>query len=520
MCVVEIVTFPKPKNWNAPATVYFHYQPSDISVVPVLVSTPSKVESFTDRFYDNDGKLEQNGLWLSKRNGDWRLKFITELDGSCILFSQVLEEAAIIEAELSNFGICLANVLPTSKPILTLSFKTDAGIIDLARFRDDTFYPVMAHRVEFGQPQLDGNQLTMSRTTSKLFALKNMDVLDVSNPSLSTITLGQLPPAALYHVPGFTSDEWNHSILSWFLPSAKVTKLCAHTDARAHFAKLIVPMCVGAVFDPVALFEMDRDAPCVQELKKILAERDSGLLDVETSVNEWVIKLFEGAFEPSVEAVAFSSLPKSMAQVWPKLHRQLRKLIEDHDVLPEEICGALGLLCDDTVEKMLAYRGCNMRIPELEDLKLEDNVRMQFVRAAADKISLLMLGSIKDMTPRGKARRLVNSSPARRHSDVLSVDLTAFYATCSACPYGVDSELTSAVQDQLLAQVLTRGDSGNCDEDGCVRYGPYDIPHELRDLIRQIKELEGFDVYVNVLHIVPWMSPCPIDQKLAFLGLP
>lgn len=205
-------------------------------------------------------------MTLSKRGDRWRLKIVTEIpDQSELLVSQVTDDVPTICKELQHHGCDLTDVRPTTDPILTLRAWTTAGVVDVARL--GTYYPVLA--VQEPVPadgvfdSLENRPVPpfpARKTPSKLFAFRK------STATVGTLTVDELPPAMLCHIPDVPSKVWDRSILSQFLPKSVVSKLCARSPRQFLQRKVIAEFGANGTDGVVTALSMDPHAACVKNL--------------------------------------------------------------------------------------------------------------------------------------------------------------------------------------------------------------------------------------------------------------
>eukprot|EP00040_Diaphanoeca_grandis_P040112 m.261284 g.261284 ORF g.261284 m.261284 type:complete len:938 (-) comp41798_c0_seq1:217-3030(-) len=514
-----------------------HYQPQNSKVLELL-SSPGKVEVFTDQFYDLGGYLEKKGVWLSRRDGQWRLKYVEPFNNErfvdTVLVTHVITHIPDIEKtikkvfESSKEKVTLEHMKPTCESIFTLRVTTNSGIIDLARLPNKEYYAVMARCVltDPSSPPFCFNDAVP--TPSKLFALRMCSNTDVKSPT--TIPIEELPmPILRYlrHTSGLAMRLWNRSVLSAFLPEPRFSKY-VETDGQDKFLnRLLAWVDDESPFEHlVSALHMKHDAKAVQELDKKVKEfnampirgEKSSRMTLEVVVATWMDQLFEGVFEPFYDGL--NPLPdESPAQAWPKIHKKLMIIIDvdKRAVLPEEICEVIGVECDYNVRRLLKGRGFQLRIPDVAN-----HVRTRFVSAVRDNMRLLQFGNIKDTTPRGKARRFVSNwsftSNVNESNPIVSVEFKALDSAFA----DNDSQCT----DQLFVLLHTDGVIGSPAQDSPtgtnIMHGPHNAPKELQDLIAQLRAIDAFKLHVNVRHIVPWMldvgnqpvppNQCPVDQ--------
>lgn len=301
--LIPILAKPKRAPWGD-VILYNHYRPNDPGVVLSALSSPSQIEVFTDTFYDADGKLEQNSLWLSRRGDRWRLKLVIEIpDQTELMLSQVTEDETAIRKELKKLEIDLENV-PTTASILTLRVTTKNGIVDVARLQDGTYYPVMAiqepvvcHSDGAFNPDEALNRAALkfsaSKTPSKLFAFRGPSV---PASKLLTLSVDELPLAMLHRIPDVPKKVWNKRILSQFLPETTASRLCARNARQSLEKNLIAEIQANGIEGAIRALSMDRRAACVMNLVRRLRSSRRGPL--RGTVRKWIKQVFGGQFEP------------------------------------------------------------------------------------------------------------------------------------------------------------------------------------------------------------------------------
>ena len=291
----------KPPPWND-GILYNHCRPNDPGVVLSALASPSEVEVFTDVIHDANGKLEASNLWLPQRGDRWRLKIVTVIRGqSELLVSQVTDDMPTIHEELERHGCDLTDVAPIASVILTIRAKTTAGVVDVARLPDGTCCPVLA--VQEPMPPdgvFDGVDnrpvppFSARKAPSKLFAVREKPAATAS--TLWTLTVDELPPAMLCHISNVPSKVWNRSILSQFLPTSVVSRLCARSPRRSLQKKVISEFGANGIAGVIAALSMDPHAPCVKNLAQCLGSKQRG--PPRRAVRWWTKLLFDGTFEP------------------------------------------------------------------------------------------------------------------------------------------------------------------------------------------------------------------------------
>ena len=278
------------------------------------LASPSEVEVFSDVFYDANGelpKLEASNLWLSQRGDRWRLKIVTEIPGqSELLVSQVTDDMPTIRKELERHGCDLTDVAPVTSPMLTIRAKTTAGVVDVARLPDGTYYPVLAVQepvppdgVFDGVDNRPVPPFSARKTPSKLFAFRENSAATAI--TLWTLTIDELPAAMLCHIPDVPSKVWNRSILSQFLPKSVVSRLCARSPRQSLQKKVISEFGANGIAGVIAALSMDPHAACVKNLAQCLGSKQRG--PPRRAVRRWIKLLFDGTFVPCCRGDRFGT---------------------------------------------------------------------------------------------------------------------------------------------------------------------------------------------------------------------
>lgn len=288
----------KSKPWDELYT-FGHYQLADRSDLATILEFPSRIDAFTDVFYDDENsRLGTKNVFVSKRNDQWRLEF-SKAYNDCLgenWATQLVEGKSKVQTELRRYQLNLSSLTASGLNLFTLRVTTAVGVVDITRLPNGAFYPVMvvpwcspSPHVRVGNAQQ--RSVILKQASSKMSAC-NVGLLEEEYQ----IDLEDLSPALLYHISDVPPATWSRSILLSFLPKLLVSRLMQHP--RKFLEKHILAQfaATGSVEGVMLKLKMIQDAPCVQNLLSNLSARRRRT--ARHVVRRWLSMVFAGRFVP------------------------------------------------------------------------------------------------------------------------------------------------------------------------------------------------------------------------------